>query len=206
MNGLEESLVDKWCAYYEYMNTRASAPFALPIVTPPELPFVRIACSHPAYILHSHSAHNTHHAPTRYPPATLPLPTRRSAGWNHESHEFHVSDKLPDYAHADPCRQEKRSVYVFDLFVSRPSAPDLSTKLSQLGFKAQAAPQHLTEVSVGVFFEQAFPLHISSTASTNTPHHGCRPTNHPNHTRAPLPHAHAHALSHPSNQHTTHLT
>ena len=166
---------------------------------------LRADCMQPPS-LHLTFTLSTQHTPRSHPPATLPLPTRRSAGWNHESHEFHVSDKLPDYAHADPCRQEKRSVYVFDLFVSRPSAPDLSTKLSQLSFKAQAAPQHLTEVSVGVFFEQAFPLHISSTASTNTPHHGCRPTNHPNHTRAPLPHAHAHALSHPSNQHTTHLT
>ena len=77
-----------------------------------------------------------------------------SAGWDHESHEFHVSDKKPDYAHADPCRQERRSEYVFKLFVSRPSAPDLSSKLKQLPFKATAEPAHLTEVNVGVFFEQ----------------------------------------------------
>ena len=63
-------------------------------------------------------------------------------------------DKAPDYAHADPCRQEKRAVYIFDLFVTRPSAPDLTKKLNQLDFKATAAPTHLTDVSVGVFFEQ----------------------------------------------------
>ena len=62
----------------------------------------------------------------------------RSAGWDHESHEFHVSDKKPDYAHADTCRQEKRSMYVFDLHVSRRSAQDLQTKLKQLPFKAEA--------------------------------------------------------------------
>ena len=31
---------------------------------------------------------------------------------------------------------------------------DLTTKLDQLDFKATAAPTHLTDVSVGVFFEQ----------------------------------------------------
>ena len=85
-----------------------------------------------------------------------------------------MSDKVPDYAHADPCRQEKRSVYVFDLFVSRPSAPDLSTKLGQLSFKAEAPPAHLTEVNVGVFFEQVLPpSHLSSTyqAPASTPQH-----------------------------------
>ena len=89
-----------------------------------------------------------------------------------------MSDKVPDYAHADPCRQELRSVYVFDLFVSRPSAPDLSSKLDQLSFKADAPPAHLTEVNVGVFFEQALPpSHLSSTYQhSRTPHP--RPTNH----------------------------
>ena len=48
-----------------------------------------------------------------------------------------MSDKKPDYAHADTCRQEMRSVYVFDLYVSRPSAQDLQTKLKQLPFKAE---------------------------------------------------------------------
>ena len=77
---------------------------------------------------------------------------------------------MPDYAHADTCRQEKRAVYIFDLFVSRPSAPDLTTKLNQLDFKATASPSHLTDVSVGVFFEQAqHPPTPSSTGGTRNP-------------------------------------
>ena len=84
-----------------------------------------------------------------------------------------MANKMPDYAHADPCRQEMRSVYVFDLFVSRPSAPDLSTKLAQLDFKAAAAPAHLTEVNVGVFFEQASP---SPAKHLPAPHPRYHPT------------------------------
>ena len=49
-----------------------------------------------------------------------------------------MSNKQPDYAHADTCRQEMRSIYVFDLYVSRRSAQDLQSKLKQLPFKAEA--------------------------------------------------------------------
>ena len=108
------------------------------------------------HLPYAQTAHHTFHEPSR-----------RSAGWDYVRHEFHVSDHTPDYAHADPCRQEKRSVYIFDLFVSRDSAPDLTTKLAQLPFKASAAPAHLTEVSVGVFFEQASSPPIS--APTQSP-------------------------------------
>jgi len=114
---------------------------------------------------------------------SLATPIRRSAGWNHVDHEFHVADKMPDYAHADPCRQEMRSVYIFDLFVSRPSAPDLSTKLAQLKFKAVASPAHLTEVNVGVFFEQAnphLPAHSSAPQLPSSPF-----TQPPNHIHMP---------------------
>ena len=86
-----------------------------------------------------------------------------------------MSNKQPDYAHADPCRQERRSAYVFKLFVSRPSAPNLSSKLKQLPFKATAEPAHLTEVNVGVFFEQAFSSHYIS----NTCQHTCSKTPNP---------------------------
>ena len=135
---------------------------------------------------------------------TTLAPIRRSAGWDHVDHEFHVADKMPDYAHADPCRQEMRSVYIFDLFVSRPSAPDLSTKLGQLDFKAAAAPAHLTEVNVGVFFEQARPpphpptppacqAPASTLPNLQTP----RSRNHPT-THALAPCRHAQALHRPS--------
>ena len=61
-------------------------------------------------------------------------------------------------------------MYIFHLDVSRPSAPDLTTKLTQLDFKATAAPTHLTDVSVGVFFEQAqHPPTPSSTRGTRNP-------------------------------------
>ena len=121
----------------------------------------------PTYCLHSHL--HSHSLPLHLALHSSSHLAKRSAGWDHESHEFHVSDKKPDYAHADPCRQERRSAYVFKLFVSRPSAPNLSSKLKQLPFKATAEPAHLTEVNVGVFFEQVAPSVCPHRASPCLP-------------------------------------
>ena len=109
--------------------------------------------THIASLSHSTERITIHEHPTMNG-LEASLVSKWSAGWDHDGHHYEVQDKTPDYAHADPCRQEKRSVYIFDLFVSRPSAPDLKTKLDQLDFSAMAAPAHLTEVNVGVFFEQ----------------------------------------------------
>ena len=123
-----------------------------------------------------------------------------------------MQDKTPDYAHADPCRQETRSVYIFDLFVSRPSAPDLTTKLDQLDFSAQSAPAHLSDVNVGVFFEQAQPPPAPAAPATpphSTPHSTlakpCTAQSYPHH-HVPLPtdpHAPAQPHSTSSSEHRT---
>ena len=170
------------------MNSTLLLPSAPPRRNP-----LRAECMQPPHNPTSFHTLSTYH--------TTLAPIRRSAGWDHVDHEFHVADKMPDYAHADPCRQEMRSVYIFDLFVSRPSAPDLSTKLGQLDFKATAAPAHLTEVNVGVFFEQASPPPHSPTPPPvkhlcqHTPQPPSSPlTQPPNHTHALAPCRHAHAL------------
>ena len=183
MNGLEEELVAKWSVVH-HIHARPPLAYMVPHVhrlCPPPPPTTYLSPSPP----HAHTTFNQTSTRTNEYTWAIRCAPRRSAGWDHDRHHYEVQDKEPDYAHADPCRQEKRSVYIFDLFVSRPSAPDLTTKVAQLDFNAQAAPEHLTEVSVGVFFEQASSPPISQHPSR---HPGISPnTSDPPHPPHPTP-------------------
>ena len=67
--------------------------------------------THIASLSHSTERITIHEHPTMNGLESL-LTDKWSAGWKYERYHYSVSDKEPDYAHADPCRQERHRAMV----------------------------------------------------------------------------------------------